>query len=269
MPIGTAQPTQEERKSVRHHLIDCLSPAQVYSAGHFAQYCRKEIQCIYNRGSTPFVVGGTYFYINALLYGLLDEPSIPEGLKKKIIFFDSSQLVKELKNYDPQSLKVIHPHNLQRLRRALLVSMASGRPFSSFRREGGIISEYNIFAWTLTMPREELYQRINVRTKKMLERGWLNEVISLFKKGYDESSPGLRSLGYPEIIAFLQKKGFIIENIRNEELTSLTNAISQKTRNLAKRQLTWFNNQMILKKIDCVQAKNTIVARMLEFVNEV
>ena len=268
MPIGTAQPTQEEQKLVRYHLIDCLSPNKMYSAGRFVQYCKEEIPYIHKRGCIPFVVGGTYFYINALLYGLLDEPPISESLKKQINSFDSNQLVKELKVHDPQSLSVIHPHNLQRLRRALLISLTSGRPFSSFHREGGIVDEYNIFAWSLTMPRKELYLKINRRTKKMLEGGWPQEVISLFKKGYDDSSPGLWSLGYPEIIAFLKTKEFTVDNILHEELTILIDKISQKTRNFAKKQLTWFNNQMILKRLDRIQAKNTIVDCVLEFVDE-
>ncbi len=265
MSIGTAQPTKIEQKLIKYHLVGCISPGDVYSAGSFVKYCKREIPFIQSRNSIPFIVGGTYFYIHSLLYGLLNEPFIPNELRKEVNSFDSNQLMKKLQVYDPLSLKVIHPNNLQRLKRALLISIAGGKPFSSFKREGGILNNYDIYAWTIDISRDDLYRNINIRTKQMLQSGWLKEVKSLFEKGYNESSPGLKSLGYPEIVNFLKFNQVHIDNISSIKFMSLIEKVTQKTRNFAKRQLTWLKYQDLLKKIDYARAKNRIDSCILKF----
>ena len=154
----------------------------------------------------PIIVGGSYFYIDALLHGLLKEPTISPELRLEVKHLPEGELGERLKKIDPISTEKIHPQNTQRLRRALLVSLASGEPFSSFKREGGILSDYFIHAWSLDIPRKLLYERINLRCQKMLANGWIQETKSLLEKGYRMvDSPGLQSLGYKEIVEFLKK----------------------------------------------------------------
>ena len=269
MPIGTSQPTAEEQDRIKYHLVACVEPNELYSAGAFAKYCKKEIPLIQSRGNIPFVVGGTYFYIDALLNGLLDEPAIPDELKEEVNSLDADEVLRELKQKDPGALEKIHPNNLQRLKRALLISIAAGRPFSSFRREGGIKDQYDLVAWTLELPRETLYEKINLRTKKMMESGWLKEAQALLDKGYHPHSPGLKSVGYSEVICFLKGSGrgsgLHPDDVAPEKLASLTEKVAQKTRNFAKRQLVWlngFSQKRLLKKIDHTQAKKNIDSHM-------
>ena len=253
MQIGTAQPVQEYRKKIKHHLIDFLEPNKTFSAGSFVDYCKKEIPNIISQNKTPVIAGGSFFYIKSLWDGLLKEPKVPKEMKEEVYSLTPEKVRSKLRQLDLVAYQKIHPNNIHRLQRALLVTMATQKPFSTFSPEDGIYCQYNMITLCLEMGKEKLAARIKTRIHKMLEQGWIEEVNKLLAMGYDESSPALNSLGYREIIQFIRQKrsGQTDHNRKNMEAAIET--IEKKTKYFVKRQCTWFRNENRLKKIDYTQ----------------
>ena len=258
MPIGTAQPSAKERQEIKYHLIDFLEPDQTFSAGSFLSYCKKEIVKVISQNKIPVIVGGSFFYIRSLWDGLLQEPEIPQELKKEVETLERETILSKLKKLDPISHQKIHPNNIRRLQRALLISMAAQKPFSAFPRKGGIYDQYTMLALCLEIGKEKLAERIGTRIRKMLKSGWIGEVEKLLAMGFDEKSPALKTLGYPEIIQFIKQRRSNQSNnnpkaFRDKALRDMIQVIHQKTRHFAKRQRTWFRNEKRLKKIDHIE----------------
>ncbi|MCL4124431.1 UNVERIFIED_CONTAM: hypothetical protein GTU68_020003 [Idotea baltica] len=225
MNIGTAKPTMEEQKDIPHHFIDTLTPDQSYNAGEFEREAEVLIIDLFQRYSTLIVVGGSTLYNNALWYGFNEmpqiDPLIREGLNKEMQSLGLESLLDELYTNDPETYERIDRQNPVR-----------GQPISTFRT-GPTPKErpYKTIKIGLGDERETLYKRINQRVIDMLDQGLIEEVQGLLDRGYSPTLPALQSIGYQEVISYLQGKYDLDEAIR---------LIKRNSRRYAKRQLTYF-----------------------------
>jgi len=236
--IGTAKPGEEERKRVPHHLYDLLELNEEFNAAKFIEIADNLIKEIWGRGKIPILVGGTGLYLRAFEYGLfpMEVPKeIRETLRKRANQ-DLSSLYEELKRLDPEYAQKISPKDKVRITRALEVIYASGKPISYFHKENPFFGKkrYNLIKIGLILPRKELYEKINLRVIKMIEKGWIEEVKKLLEKGYSPKLKPFKAIGYKYIIQYLQGK------ISLEKAIEL---IQRDTRRYAKRQLTWFKKE--------------------------
>ena len=239
LDIGSAKPTMEERQGIPHHMIDCLpiDTADV-SVSMFRSMAMDAINGIASRGNTPIVVGGSGLYVNALTYPLgFAVPKNNEIRAAVSAEYDQNpQLAFErLKNCDPVSAQKLHPNDKKRIVRALEVYDCSGQPLSSygadFLNSAGESPAVEPLLIGLTMDREQLYRRINLRVDRMMERGLLAEARAIYDANDQRDLPALRSIGYQQLFAYF------------DGVCSLEEAeekIKQDTRRFAKRQLTWF-----------------------------
>ncbi len=238
MDIGTAKPTPEMRRKVRHHFIDILNPDQEYSAGQFGKDARTTVEEIVRRNNFPLVVGGSGLYIRALLEGFFQEDvkdkQIREQLMNRLQQEGAHPLYEELLRVDPAAAAKTHPNNPRRVIRALEVYYAAGIPLSQLQASRKDPASFPYLFLALNMPRKQLYQRINERVERMFEQGLVEEVRAILELGYSPKQNALNSVGYKEVIAYLNKEMNLFEC---KEL------IKQNTRRFAKRQLTWFRGQ--------------------------
>ncbi len=236
MDIGTAKPSPEERIQVRHHLIDFLDPSADFDAGSYAAQAHRAIDDILERGGVPMVVGGTGFYIKALLYGLWRSDPICEktlaGLTKELRDEGPAVLYRRLGECDPIAARRIHPNDVFRVLRALEVFQRTGRSISSHQQNHRFEEQrYESLKIGLTMDRRALYERIDKRVDTMLDQGLLKEVVSLVEKGYCLDLKSMQSIGYRHMGLFIRQQSDFEETVR---------LLKRDTRRYAKRQLTWF-----------------------------
>lgn len=245
MEIGTAKPSADVLRNVPHHVVDILSPDQSYSAGKFARDAEQILASIHARGGIPLVVGGTGFYIRALFEGLSApavDATIYARLEERLLEEGYTSLLEELRRLDPEGAAMHPPENQVKTLRALACYYQTGLPYSHFRRsEGSGNPRYRPRILTLMPDRAQLYERINQRVVEMVEQGLVEETRRLLDAGYGPHSPGMRTVGYVEAIEFLSG------HIGREEMIAL---IQQSTRRYAKRQGTWFRNQIREGMID-------------------
>ncbi len=238
LDIGTAKPGKEILERIDYHLIDIVNPDEEYNAGLFARDAREIINDIEKRGRTPFIVGGTGFYIKALLQGLAPIPKISFNAKKRVEEFIQNSTIEavyeHLRKIDETAAARIKKNDLHRQQRALEVYESTGKPLSWFWEQHQGIIQYSSFNILLTDEREKLYERINSRIDKMLEKGLVNEIRELLAKGYQEDDPGMISVGYREFYPWLNGE------ISYQEAVDLA---KQHSRNYAKRQITWYRRQ--------------------------
>ncbi len=235
LDIGTAKPTPEERKRAVHHLVDFLEPDEEFNAARFVELADQIIQEIHARGKQPILVGGTGLYLKALLHGLFEVgevSQIREKLKKRWAQEGLASLYEELKRLDPETAQKLSPTDWVRILRALEVYYATGKPFSELaKRHSFAERRYPCLKIGLTLPREELYQRLDKRVDQMLEAGLLEEVKKLLQMGFSPELKPLRAIGYRHLIAYLRGEMDLEEAVRQ---------MKRDTRRYAKRQLTWF-----------------------------
>jgi len=234
--IGTAQPTAVEQAACPHHLVDFLPPEESYSAQRFRADFERTWQEIVRRGHVPVLVGGAGFYLRALTHGFLPlpddaEPRLP-AVRDAVAALAPAELDAELARVDPASARRLHPNDRYRRRRALEVFRLTGRSLSSHAAAHTPRPALGLaFALVrLELPVAALDARIARRTAAMLDAGWVQETAGLLAH-HAPDCPGLRSIGYAEIVRHLQG-----------ELPAgkLPGAIVQVTRQYAKRQRTWF-----------------------------
>jgi tRNA dimethylallyltransferase len=236
--IGTAQPTADELAVCPHHLIDFVSPAEKYDAIRFRQDFERVYAEIVGRGGVPIVVGGAGMYLTALREGFMQIPgSSAERLEEVRVALDlltDAEVRTRLEKVDPESFARIHANDRYRGQRALEIFEISGQTMSALKAEQApnpaLGLEFPTFV--LERPVVELDERIVRRTELMLKAGWIEETEATLAK-YPADSPGLRSIGYREIVQFLQS---------DLALDDLAPAIVLVTRQYAKRQRTWFRN---------------------------
>ncbi len=238
MDIGTAKPTLKEQKLVQHHQLDLIDPDEHYSAGQFERDTSRIIKQIQERSHLPIVVGGTGLYYRALMYGISNIPEIPESLRKEVLSWQeehgTSYCWKQLQKHDPQGADRLHQNDTARILRNLEVVLATGTTLSTFQLQQPFgKARYQFLAVALEWERHLLYERINQRTLKMLEFGWIAEVESLLSRYSPDLKP-LQAIGYREIVQYLQNK---------LEWEHLLQEIQKRTHQYAKRQMTWFSRE--------------------------
>lgn len=270
MDIGTAKPTKEEMENIHHYLIDEIEPDEEFNVAIFQEKAKKYLEMIYNKNKIPILVGGTGFYIQALVYDInfmetnndYEYRSYLEKLAKE----KGNQYIHEiLKKVDPVSALKIHPNNVKRVIRALEYYKQTNKPISQHNEEekNKKVSPYNTAFFCLNMKRETLYKRIEQRVDKMIEAGLIEEVQALLKKGYSPDLVSMQGLGYKEIVPYLQGK------ISLEEAIYI---LKRDTRHFAKRQLTWFKRQenpYWINIDDFGFDMDIILAKMLNYIEEI
>lgn len=243
--IGVATPPLEDLERIPHHLVKCKSITERYSVG---QYYKDVKSIVEKHPHKNFViVGGTGFYIKAITQGLVHLPDIDliarNQASDELKSMGYQRFYESLQHIDPVAIEKIKPTDTHRLLRIKEIFIQTGKSWSSFLEEKLPALTRNPIV-NLSRPRDELYNRINSRVISMIEEGWIDEVISLSEAGFNFTEPGLNSLGYPEIYAIL-KGGHMRDNgipatIRDD----LIELISKKTRNYAKRQMTFVRTQL-------------------------
>lgn len=249
LDVGTAKPSKDELKKVPHHIIDTLNPSENYDASLFEKDAEKIIEEIFKKKKTPIVVGGSGLYIKALIDGIFDTADKDEYYRKKLLEkrkeFGNEFLYEELKKVDPQSAANMLSQNWKRVMRALEVYHSTGEPIWKHheKQSSGKEKKYLFKQFGLNWQREDLYNKINQRVDWMNENGLIEEVKSILSRGFNKNLNSLNTVGYKEIIQYLEGK------ITLERAIAL---IKQNTRHYAKRQLTWFKKDQRINwlKID-------------------
>lgn len=240
MNIGTAKIQQSEMQGVRHHLIDILDPGEDFNVVLFKKYALEAMKDIYSRGKIPVVVGGTGFYIQALLYDINFEDndndmSYREELQTLAAEHGNSYIHAMLAGVDPESAEKIHENNVKRVIRALEFYKKTGTKISEHNEaESQKESPYNFEYFVLNDDRQKLYDRIDRRIDIMLEDGLLDEVRSLVDEGYSRDLVSMQGLGYKEMIDYIQERYTLDEAVYT---------LKRDTRHFAKRQVTWFKRE--------------------------
>lgn len=251
MTIATAKPLREDLEKVRHHFIDIINPDESYSAGQFGTDGRSAIQEILGRGREALVVGGSGLYIRSLIDGLFGEPARDEDLRKRIRDdiekFGIARAYDQLKSIDHEASSKIHPNDAKRIARALEVYELTGKKISDLHESQETDFNFEPVMIGLTCARAELYRRIDARVDAMIERGVIEETKGLLEKGYSPKLVSMESLGYREIVQYLNRE------ISYEKMISI---FKQGSRNYAKRQLTWFRRDNRIRWFDVNDFEN-------------
>ena len=240
MNIGTAKIQQSEMQGVRHHLIDILDPGEDFNVVLFKKYALEAMKDIYSRGKIPVVVGGTGFYIQALLYDINFEDndndmSYRAELQTLAAEHGNSYIHDMLAGVDPESAEKIHENNVKRVIRALEFYKKTSTKISEHNEaESQKESPYNFEYFVLNDDRQKLYDRIDRRIDIMLEDGLLDEVRSLVDEGYSRDLVSMQGLGYKEMIDYIQERYTLDEAVYT---------LKRDTRHFAKRQVTWFKRE--------------------------
>ena len=248
MNIGTAKPTEEEKRGIPHHLIDVVEPDAPFSCAEYVTAASEAVKEIASRGKLPILCGGTGLYLDRFLCGEMEETHADEGLRASLFAFAESEGVEalhaRLREVDPESADAIHPNNVKRVVRALEIYEQTGIPKSEFdRRSQAGESPYDAVVVGLYYPnREVLYERINRRVDIMIEDGLLEETKQLSDEGvFDVNLTAAQAIGYKELLGYLDG---------SETLSEATENLKTATRRYAKRQLTWFSAKPYVEWVD-------------------
>lgn len=238
MNIGTAKPSDDERRRVPHHLFDILEPSQDFSVAEYLVAAERVCREIVTRGGTPLFVGGTGLYLRSLLRGVFEGPpanvELRQRLESEAACGGAEALHRRLQQLDPSTAERLHPNDLRRVVRALEVLELTGQPLSAQHREEPLpLDQRPTNVMWLSPPRDWLYSRINRRVEAMLAAGWLDEVRSLLAEPQALSHTASQALGYKELIEHLRGERTFAETVES---------IQARTRQFAKRQYTWFRN---------------------------
>jgi tRNA dimethylallyltransferase len=236
--IGTAKVPEAERHGIPHHMIDVVEPTGLYTAGEYSRAARQVLHEISARGRTPVVVGGTGFYLRALLEGLFPGPQRNEALRAKLEQREQRRpgsLHRILSRLDPESAARIHSNDRSKIIRALEVRLLEGAPITgAFHRGRAALQGYRAIKLGLNPPRALLYERMNTRTSRIFEQGLVEEVRGLLAAGVPKHAKPFESLGYKQALAMLEGRLTAQEALASTQL---------ETRRYAKRQLTWFRKE--------------------------
>lgn len=247
MDIGSAKIKPEEMGGIPHHLIDILEPEEEFNVCLFEKLALEAMEQIYERGHIPVVVGGTGFYIQALLYQIdFTEEETDTAYRDKLWQLGEEKgnhyLHELLRKVDPESAEEIHENNRKRVIRALEFYENCGKPISTHNKEQRQkTSAYNSCYFVLTDDRKKLYERIESRVDQMLSKGLVDEVRTLKERGCNASMVSMQGLGYKEILEYLDGRCSLLEAVEK---------IKKETRHFAKRQLTWFRREKDVIWID-------------------
>ena len=240
MDIGTAKITPEETEGIPHYLISEFEPDEEFNVVKFQEYAKKYIKTIHDKNKIPILVGGTGFYIQAVLYDIeFEETSSDNSYRDELAElaekYGPQYLHDMLAKADPASAKAIHPNNVKRVIRALEYIKHTGEPISAHNEaQRSKESPYLYRYFVLNKDRDKLYESINKRVDIMIDKGLVDEVKRLTDMGYTKDMVSMQGLGYKEIIDYLEG---------NCSLEEAIYTIKRDTRHYAKRQLTWFKRE--------------------------
>ena len=250
LPIGTAAPSAEEQARVKHYFIGTKDLHETYNAGQYARDCNTLLAELFQKHERVLMVGGSMMYIDAVCKGLDDIPDIPVELREQVRNQYQEKglewLQTEVQRLDPIYWQEVDKQNPQRLMHCIEVTLASGQPYSNFRKGGRTAQErgFDVEYIMIERPREELYERINLRVHKMIEQGLLSEAQRAFDKlgllnnnPLDESTipNSVNTVGYKELLKYFRGEWTLERAIE---------MIQQNSRHYAKRQMTWWRRTM-------------------------
>ena len=267
MDIGTAKIRPEEMEGIPHYLVDVLEPDDPFNVVVFQQMAKAAMKKIRENGHIPIIVGGTGFYIQAILNDIDFKENEDDGYRSHLEAMAASdggpeRLYEMLKEVDPESTEKIHCHNAKRVIRALEYFHQTGQKISEHNeQESRKESPYNFAYFVLNRPREVLYERIDQRVDQMMEEGLVQEVRKLKDRGYDRSLVSMQGLGYKEILAFFDGE------LSLEEAVYI---LKRDTRHFAKRQLTWFKRERDVLWLDQSKydSRGAILADMIHILRQ-
>ena len=244
MDIGTAKPTQAEMDGVRHHMIDICEPDEPFSAGKYVQMADACVQDILARGKTAIIAGGTGLYVDSLIAGR-DFAPVPstgkrEALEARMRELGGEAMLCELQTVDPEAAARLHPADEKRIIRALEVYEETGKTITQHDRETRAVPPRYEPCWLGLdyADRAVLYSRVDRRVDRMLEDGLLDEIRALLARGVSPAATAMQAIGYKEFFGFLNGSC---------TLTQAAALCKQRSRNYAKRQLTWFRRNERLR----------------------
>jgi tRNA dimethylallyltransferase len=233
LDIGTDKPTLEDRSLVPHHLVDIADPKERFSAGEFAEAATVSIDDIVGRGRTAVVVGGTHFYVRALLEGLFpSSPRDPVNGERLAEEWDRDpgSVVRQLQEVDPEAAERIDPRDRQRVLRALEIYRVTGEPLTSHWRRHHQPPKYRALMVAPRHSRSDLYARIDARAERLFASGLVEEVRRILASGVPVDAHALKAIGYRQVVEMLEGQCDLQTAIENTKRSS---------RHFAKRQLTW------------------------------
>ena len=258
MNIGTAKPSEEELNAVPHHLVNILPPDASYSVADFQQQAAELVHEITQRGNLPILVGGTGLYIKALLEdyrfsNVEENPELRNRLETYAREQGTGRLFDWLRREDPAAASRLHPNDVRRVVRALETALSGDR----VSQEKQNVLKYDAAVFGLSMERDLLYERINLRVDRMLEEGLEDEVRSLLKAGVPADCLSMKSLGYRQIAEYLTGQCDFATAVDN---------IKKETRHFAKRQITWYKKMPYIRWFTVTRNGNhdKIVAEMAD-----
>lgn len=241
LDIGSGKVTEEEMQGIKHHLIDILSPKESYSVSMFQSMARE----LMDSSEKPMIIcGGTGLYLKACLYDYTFENEAEEAYDPALDAYTNEQLYEMLKETDPMQAAKIHPNNRRRVMRSLTIQKNTGKKQSDIEKEQKHELLYDAYIIGYTMEREHLYARINKRVENMFSKGLEQEIKHLLDKGVCFEDTCMEGIGYKEW------KDYFEGTCTSEEVM---HCIQKHSRNFAKRQYTWFKNQMPVHWIDMEQ----------------
>ena len=264
MDIGTAKPTREELAAAPHHMIDVVEPDQMFTVSMYREMACKEIDGILARGKMPLLVGGTGLYLQAISYEMsLGENGADRSLRERLQQIAGEEdgprrLHERLQRVDPATAEKLHPNDVRRVIRALEIYETSGRAKSEQTDEQRREGPYHVLVYGLSLPREQMYARINARVDEMVRNGLIDEVKGLLARGIEPRPEGgaMQAIGYKEIVSALRGE------MTMERAVEL---IKQGSRRYAKRQWTWFRHDKRTKWFDwtAYDSEDTLIEALL------
>lgn len=231
MDIATSKPERQLRAEIPYHLIDIKNPDETFTVAEFIKEAERVLQNIFEREKTPFVVGGCGLYIKRLIDGLFPSPPPCKGLRESLE--KQENLYERLKTIDPEAAQKINPNDKKRIIRALEVFYQTKKPISILQKETTKPPDIDFMLFCIDEDRKTLYEMINKRVDLMIKNGLIEETKMLLSLGYQPPLISMEGIGYKEIISYL--KGVY-------SLSDAIEAIKRRSRQFAKRQLTWFRN---------------------------
>jgi tRNA dimethylallyltransferase len=256
MDVGTAKPSQDDRRGIPHHLIDVMAPTEPFTVARFVESADAVIADVASRGVPLVATGGTPLYYKALFEGLFEGPGADEGVRVRLRALPDEELARRLAEVDPAASTRIHPNDQKRLVRALEVFELTGRPISSFQTAWAEQTWRHRAAWVgLDWDREALNRRINARVKAMIAAGWVDEVRQLLLTYGQLSQTAAEATGYRELIDHVAGKLTLEDAVERIKIA---------TRQLARRQMKWFRRFREVKWIKGDQPADAIAAEAVD-----
>ena len=248
LKIGTAAPTEEQLRKVRHYFVGMLSIKDYYSAAMYEQQAITLIEELFKQSDWTLLAGGSMMYIDAVCNGIDDIPTVDDAtrnlLKQRLNDEGLESLCEELKRLDPEHYAIVDKQNPRRVVHALEICLMTGKTYTSFRRHERKQRPFQIIKLAFNRPREELYERINLRVEQMMESGLLDEARRMYPQ---RELNALNTVGYKELFAYFDNKWSLEEAVER---------MKGNTRRYARKQLTWFKNDNDIQWIELGQTTN-------------